>query len=208
MTASGQTVHAAATCAGRPLSSVEREICGRPELQQLNDSVDTLTARLESTLTDGDRDALVDTERPFVVQRNDCQNQRAVVRACVERLLSGRVSALTVALNAPASIRDEITKYSFLTVPFFQKYGDRLVGRRIRVFGCMSLAPGATAAARVSGTISESCAQTSGPSVAALFSSMNSTKAIWFYDAKQPSSYWEGIVERRADRLVLTQIDP
>jgi hypothetical protein len=177
-------------------------------LKRQNDAIDALTSRLELTLTGSDRAALVDTEWPFVVERNDCRNRLNALRECVVRSIDGRLTALTAAASAPASIRGEITRYSFLTVPFFQKYADQLVGRRVRVFGCMTLAPAPTVPRRTAGIISETCAQTAAPSVAAIFRSMSVAKATGFYDAKRPTSYWEGTVERREGRLVLAQIDP
>jgi len=37
---------------------------------------------------------------------------------------------------------------------------------------------------------------------------MTEEKATWFYDAKKPCGYWHGVVERRAGRLVLAQMEP
>ncbi len=203
-----QTVVTAINCTGQRLGGAEREICAAPELVRLNDDIDTLTKRLEMTLTGSDKAALVDTEGPFMVQRNNCQNERPAVRECVERILGGRMKALTAALNSPASIRSEITQYTFLNIPFFQRYGDLLIGRRIRVFGCMVLEPGPTPASRIYGTISEFCTKTKGPYVSVIFKSMDEKTATFFYDAKMPNSHWEGTVERREGRLVLSQIDP
>ena len=42
----------------------------------------------------------------------------------------------------------------------------------------------------------------------AIFNTMTEEKATWFYDAKKPCGYWHGVVERRAGRLVLAQMEP
>jgi hypothetical protein len=149
----------------------------------------------------------VDTEGPFVVQRNNCQNERPDVKPCVERILGERMSGLTNALASPASIQGEITKYAFLSPKFFKRYGDLLVGRRVNVFGCMALEPGPTTASRTRGFISDSCTKTDGAYVPVVFNSMNETRA-WFYDTNTPYTHWEGTVERRDGQLVLSQMDP
>lgn len=41
----------------------------------LNKEIDALSKRLERTLTGSDTEALVDTEDPFLRERNNCQNQ-------------------------------------------------------------------------------------------------------------------------------------
>ncbi len=88
--AAGQAVPAAVNCAGGRLDGAERVICASPELRRLGDSVDGLTRQLEARLTGDDRAALIATERPFVTERNNCQNEGPEVRDCVERIVRGR----------------------------------------------------------------------------------------------------------------------
>ena len=80
-------------------------------------------------------------------------------------------------------------RYTFVDLPFFQRYGPDLVGKRVSVYGCMVLAPGARVEERVHGTIRVSCDSSGGPSVPVLFTRMDSTSATWFFDAKKPSGY-------------------
>src|SRR5262245_2957860 len=49
----------------------------------------------------------------------------------------------------------------------------------------------------VHGVIHESCTNPAGPAVAVVFRSMTASAAVSFYDAKQPTTYWKGTVERR-----------
>jgi hypothetical protein len=66
-----QTTRATVACTNERLGAAEREICASPDLTRLAGEVDRLTAQLEATLTGREREALVDTERPVVVERND-----------------------------------------------------------------------------------------------------------------------------------------
>ena len=203
-----QALTATVNCVGPRLDGAEREICAAPELGQLNNAVDSLTRRLESRLTGEDRAALIATERPFVIERNNCQNDAGGVRACVERLLRGRAAALTASLRTPAAIRGEIGRYTFLDLRFFRRYGEDLVGKRIRLFGCMLLAPGPKVEERLHGTIRAACQETEGLSVPVNFTRMDSTSAIRFFDAKRPVGYWQGTVQRVGGNLVLTGVEP
>ena len=198
-----QTGSAAVDCKAQRLSGAEQVTCADPELVRLTTEIDALTKRLESTLTGSDRAALVETEGPLTVQRNNCQNERPKIRECVERVLTQRRTGLTAALTSPSTIRGEITQYAFLNIAFFQKYGDALIGRRVNIFGCMVLDPGSSAASRLHGFIRESCTKTTGPSVSVYFNSMNETQA-WAFDSKTPTTYWEGIVGRLDAKLIFS----
>jgi hypothetical protein len=197
-----QAVVTAVDCKEERLAGAERAICAEPELLRLTDDIDQLTKRLEKSLKAADKAALVDTEGPFMVQRNNCQNERPDVRQCVERVLTHRRNALDAALVSRASIRSELTQYTFFDIPYFLKYGDLLVGKRIHVFGCMGLDHGTTAAERLHGTIRDSCTKKIGPFVPVIFKSMDEGQAS-FFDTVMPSTHWEGVVERRDGRLVL-----
>lgn len=203
-----QTVRATVDGGGKRLGLAERETCASAELRRLTAIVDDQTARLERTLTGRNREALVDTEAPFVRQRNNCQNARSGVHLCVERLLRHRLDALSAAATSPAAIMSEIRRYTFVDVPYVLRWGRALVGRRISVWGSMTLAPGPTPESRIHGSIRDGSAGPGAPALPALFTSMNSTRATWFYDARKPAGYWEGTVEWREGRLVLAEIEP
>ena len=205
--APGQTVATAVECRSGGAGVAEQEICASVELRQLNEDIDTLTRRLEARLSGRERDALMDTEPPFVTQRNSCQNVRDALRICIERVLNARRGALAAALKSPASILEEIDRYEFLSVAFFRKYGERLVGRRVSVFGCMTLDPGPTPDVRTTGVIRESCSTGTGEEIPVRFRSMTAIAAP-FYDVKKPASHWTGIVEQREGRIVLSRIEP
>jgi hypothetical protein len=204
----GQTVRATIDCSSQRLDGAERETCRSPDLLRLTSDVDRVTAHLEATLTGRNKEALLDTEGPFRVQRNNCENVGSGVHECIERILRRRLDAVTAAATSPATILSETTAYSFLNVPYFLKWGARLVGKRVRLWGCMTLDPGPTPASRLHGTILDCASGTRGARVAARFQTMNETRATWFYDAKKPGGYWEGVVERRDSGLVLAQIEP
>ncbi len=212
----GQTVGAVVDCGGKRLAGAERETCASPDLMRLTKDVDQLTGQLEATWTGRNKEALVDTERPFMVERNNCQNATSalhqdyasVVRACVERLLRGRLDALRAAGTSPGSIVSEIGQYSFWSIANFVKWGPELLGKHVRLWGCMALDPGPTPASRIHGTIHDYPPKPRGASVPAIFNSMTEEKATWFYDAKKPCGYWHGVVGRRDGRLVLAQMEP
>jgi glucose/arabinose dehydrogenase len=193
----------AVNCKEPRLTGAQRETCASTELMRLSEDIDKMTFSLEQALTGADKEALLDTGGPFVVERNNCQNARPAVRECVERVLGERRDGLTAALTSPAAIRGEIVKYTFLSPRYFEKYGNQLVGRHVHVFGCMVLDGGPSAAVRLRGFVSDGCSKTGEPFVPVIFDSMNETTAT-FFDSKMPSTHWEGAVERRDGRLVLS----
>ncbi len=203
-----QTVRASVDCRSGRLGAAERETCASPDLVRLTARVDSLTARLERTLGSRDREALVDTEGPFARQRNDCANRAGDVRQCVERLLRHRLAALAAAATSPATILSETAQYAFLDVPYFARWGSVLVGRRVSVWGRLTLDPGPTPASRIHGAIHAGPAAPGAPYVPVNFKTLTETRARWFYDAKQPVGYWTGTVERLDGRLVLAEMEP
>jgi hypothetical protein len=117
-----------------------------------------------------------------------------------------------MARSSSDSLLAETAHYSFLDVPFLLKWGSRLVGKRISVWGTMSLDPGPNPESRVHGVIRECSVATGAPTgaahVAAVFTTMNETRADWFYDAKKPSGYWEGTVAQSGGHFILTDLKP
>src|SRR2546422_2925946 len=143
----GQTVGAVVDCGGKRLAGAERETCASPDLMRLTKDVDQLTGQLEATWTGRNKEALVDTERPFMVERNNCQNATSalhqdyasVVRACVERLLRGRLDALRAAGRSPRAIGCEISQKHFWSIANVLKWGPQIPGKHLQRFGCMAL---------------------------------------------------------------------
>src|SRR3954447_17165417 len=99
--AMAQHVTIAVDCKAQRLDAAERETCASVDLLQLTASVDSATRRLESKLTGRNREALHDTEGPFRLQRNNCQNAHPSVRECIERLIKNRMAALDSAAISP-----------------------------------------------------------------------------------------------------------
>lgn len=208
--ASAQTLKAVVDCHAQRLVS-EGEICASPGLSGTTVRIDTLTAELELVLKGLNREALVDTQRVFLRDRNDCSNRLQEVKDCVTGVLQRRLDALEEAKRSPASILDEVTQYSHIDVAYFQKWAARLLGDRVRVAGSMTLDPGATSASRMRGELREDSEYKTGPErppVVVFFKFMNETKAVGFYDQKHPHSRWEGVVERRGSQFVLAQVEP
>src|SRR5437879_8539862 len=87
----GQTVGAVVDCGGNRRAGAERETWASPDVMRLTKDVDQLTGQLEATWAGRNKEALVDRERPFMVDRNKCQyatsalhlDYASVVRACV-----------------------------------------------------------------------------------------------------------------------------
>ena len=91
-----QTVLGAIDCArlSDHASVVDKEVCAAPDLQRIDREIDELSARLEMTLTGADKEALVDTERPFLRTRNACQNQETAPPDSRHGERSNRVSVM------------------------------------------------------------------------------------------------------------------
>jgi len=128
---------ASVNCGASRRDLAEREVCASPDLTRLAGAIDSATRALRTHLTGADRDALLDTEHPFVVTRNDCQNAAGQVHACVQRIMSARFDALTLAASAPSSIQSEVARYPFVDVPYVSRWGNRLVTERLDVWGCL-----------------------------------------------------------------------
>ena len=196
-----QSFPAGPDCASERLSRALRATCENMELLELTRRIDGLTEKLENTLTGAEKDALVDTEMPFVRQRNNCSNERDSVATCVTEILELRSQGLEATMAEPASVLREIPRYEFFDVPFVVRYGHLLDGRQVRVFGCFLLDPGPSPEVRLGGTIRESCGDPDSPSVRINFDRMNDVRPN-FLD-KQPASHWRGRIELRDGQPVL-----
>src|SRR5580658_9341900 len=55
----------------RRADNVQEQICSSPELLRQTNEIDAMSKLLETRLTGTDKEALVDTEHPYLVQRNN-----------------------------------------------------------------------------------------------------------------------------------------
>ncbi len=188
-------------CGEERLGISERMICETPSLLQIQREIEQLTQQARAQLSGQNRDAIVDTELPFLVDRNACQTNVSQTRNCIESTLRHRREALRLALQSPASSRAELAQYTSFDVSFVLKYGQLLVGRRVSVFGCMMLAPGARPEVRLQGRLRSSC-ESAAPFVPVVFKAMDETRAR-FFDSKMPTAYWNGTVADRNGRPTL-----
>jgi uncharacterized protein len=195
-------------CAAPRLVVVERETCASPDLMRLTASVDSATRDLETKLTRRDRDALLDTERPFLGERSNCQIERPMAD-CIERVLLARLRALAAASRSSDVILDEVARATMIDVAYFQKWGNLLAGKRVQVYGCMAVEPGSAPAARTRGFVSSDiyhCSKVPRKYVPVVFTYMDQWKLAFY--SRSPSSYWAGVVEQRDGKLVLAQVTP
>lgn len=199
--AAAQTVPLSVNCRAERLDLAERETCKSSDLMQLTTRVDGATKRLETTLNGKNREALLDTERPLRTQRNDCQNDPHRVHACVEHVLVARMNALTATGASPNAIRDQVRQYGFVDVPYFKKWDDQLVGRRIQIWGCVALEPASNPPGARRGFIGTSCDHRATDRVPVVISGMTEENTTFY--AKQPTRYWTGMAQRQDGRIVL-----
>jgi uncharacterized protein len=202
-----QTVPSAVDCAAARLDRVGKAVCNAAdsaELVEWSRRIDAMTAALEQTLTGAQKNALIDTERPFLVARNNCSNSGddAAVAACARGVLELRKRGLEAATQDAASIFAEIPRYSRVDVPFVVRYGDRLDGARVAVFGCFVLDPAPAPEQRLNGAIHEDCADPDAASVRVHFDRMDAARPN-FLD-KMPSSWWQGRIELQDGQPLLS----
>jgi uncharacterized protein len=188
-----------------PKSNVESQICTHPDLLHLSGQVADTTAHLESKLKGEDATILKDTEQPFRVLTNNCQNPISSapdyyerVRACIQNTLDQRLNLLDRAESSPDQIQEAINQAEFISLPFLRKYREQLVGRRLQIVGRMSVAPEThPGEPRLMGTLSDD-----GESIPVFFKSMDPSNAKWM-DTHTPFSWWDVTVQMRGDALVL-----
>ncbi|HVX40731.1 MAG TPA: hypothetical protein VHB25_14270 [Gemmatimonadaceae bacterium] len=199
--AGAQDVILAVRCHAQRLNRAERATCASAGLAQLTMDVDSATFRLERMLQGADREALIDTEGPLRAERNACANE-ADVGACVDRVLRARIAALGAAMALPSSIQAEVAKYQYLNVAYVRRWGDRLIGRHVRVWGCLLLDSSAPLLTGTrSGVVRNTCTKSDQPELPVVMT-RTAPERMSFYEA-QPTSYWAGVVERRGGRLTL-----
>lgn len=199
---------ASPACGDERLTSAQRSTCEVAELNQIASAIDSMSADLEIKLTGRKRNALIDTSRVFVIERNSCSNDPPTVRECVANILNWRLKALERATVASSSIFSEVKNYNFIGVPYALKWGRDLIGRTVSVSGCMTVDPGTPPENRTNGALHTWPSEPVSSSLPVVFSSMNETRAVWFYDQKRPCSYWKGTLERRRGKMILTNVEP
>lgn len=203
--ASGLSAQRKATvnCADRRLDLAESDVCASRDLIKLATRIDRSTRRLERQLTGVDRRALLDTEQPFVVARNGCQNETSDVHACVERIMNGRADALALAASTPSSIQSEVTKYHYVQVAYVDRWGMRLLNEHLEVWGCLFLDHrfSALTAARI--TIRSTCEAPSRGALIVHPAALSESDSV-FLQAAPRLGYWSGTLERESDKYLLT----
>ena len=194
---------ATVNCSGKRLDLAERDVCASPDLIELAARIDGSTRRLEGQLTGIDRQALIDTEHPFVVARNACQNQSGAVHACDERIMNARADALALAASTPSSIQSEVTKYHYVQVAYVDRWGVRLLNEHLQVWGCLFLDRrfSALTAARI--TIRSTCEAPSRGALIVHPAALSESDSV-FLQAAPRLGYWSGTLERASDKYLLT----
>lgn len=191
-------------------SIVEKEICAQPTLLKLDSEIAKATASLKAKLQGENAEILRDTEKPFLTLRNDCENfdsQRAFyreeVRACIQSTLKQRLELLRNAESSPRAIRQAINQVKFIDIPFFWKYREKLIRKKVVIFGCIELAPASKSGEpRIHGKIKAMRKERNVRPIPILFKSMNSEDEH-FLDMKTPCSWWKITVQRREEAFVL-----
>jgi len=193
---------ATVNCADKRLDLAERDVCASPDLIRLATRIDRSTRRLEGQLTGVDRRALLDTEHPFVVTRNACQNESGAVHACVERIMNERADALALAASTPSSIQSEVTKYPFVEVAYVDRWGTRLLNEHLKVWGCLSLDRRSSAQMAEGITIRSTCGAPSRDALVVHPAALSGSDSV-FLQAGPRLGYWSGTLERESDKYLL-----
>ena len=124
-----------------PDNPAEKTVCTHPDLKARDEDIARQTAALKSKLPPVLAAILADTQTPFERSRNNCSND-SDVPACLTKILAERQALLTRAAANPEAMRDALTQVQFIDIGFLWKYWPQLVGRKLSVFGCLSLDDG------------------------------------------------------------------
>lgn len=124
-----------------PDGLADQTLCSHPDLNARDNAIATQAAALKPKLPPALAAILADTELPFERSRNDCSND-SDIPACLAKILAERQSLLTKAAANPETLRDALTQARFIDIGFLWKYWPQLVGRKLSVFGCLSLDDG------------------------------------------------------------------
>ena len=167
-----------------PEEPADRAICGHPELRKQNDEIESLTAGLKA------KAIVQDTVTPFLRQRNNCSNETGDVAGCVQKVQSQRLAALR-----KGEEKELLGQAYFIDVPFLWKYWGDLEGRKLAVYGCLSLTD---ATPRVHAELESE----NQPVVQVLFKSMPEQTAE-FLDDQRPCAHWVVTVRKEGGKLLL-----
>ena len=176
-------------------NSAEQAICSHDALRSKDQQIERTTAALRSKLSGENAAILADTEMPFLRRRNDCSNESDLA-ACLEKVLSQRLDLLTRASKDAGAVRDAIAQVYYIDIAFLWKYWPQLVGRKLSVFGCLSLDDGAEKTHATLETENQK-------PVAVVFKSMTEEIAD-FLDDQKPCSHW--LVTVRKDSLFAEEV--
>jgi uncharacterized protein len=179
-----------ATNCAHPENSAETAVCSHADLKTKDQDIERQTASLKTRLSGENAAILTDTELPFLRQRNNCSNE-SDIPACLEKVLSQRLDLLT----RPNAIQEAIAQAYYIDIGFLWKYWPQLVGRKLSVFGCLSLDDGP---AKTHATLET---ENQKP-VAVVFKSMTDEIAD-FLDDQKPCSHWLVTVRKESDKPVL-----
>lgn len=174
----------ALNCA-HPENSAEQAVCSHADLKTKDQDIERQTASLKTRLSGENAAILTDTEMPFLRQRNNCSNE-SDIPACLEKVLSQRLDLLT----RPNAIKEAIAQAYYIDIGFLWKYWPQLAGRKLSVFGCLSLDGGPTLETE------------NEKPVAVLFKSMPQEIAD-FLDDQKPCAHWLVMVRKQSDKPVL-----
>jgi uncharacterized protein len=177
-----------------PENSAETAVCSHADLKTKDQDIERQTASLKTRLSGENAAILADTEMPFLRQRNDCSNE-SDIPACLATVLSKRLDLLTRAQQDAAAIHDALGQAYYIDIGFLWKYWPQLVGRKLSVFGCLSLDDGP---AKTHATLETD----NQKPVAVVFKSMTEEIAD-FLDDQKPCSHWLVTVRKESDKPVL-----
>jgi uncharacterized protein len=187
------TLAYAIDCA-HPESSAEQTVCTTPSIRALDQDIERQTAALKSKLPGENAAILADTELPFLRQRNNCSNE-SDVPGCLTKVLSQRQDLLKRAQSDPNAIREAIAQSDYIDIGFVWKYWPQLVGRKLSVFGCLSLEE---AAPRTHAELETE----NQKAVPVVFKSMTQEIAD-FLDDQRPCAHWLVTIRKQGDKFIL-----
>jgi uncharacterized protein len=179
----------------RPENPAEKAVCTHSDLKGMDDEIARSTAALKSKLPAELGAILADTDLPFQRQRNDCSNDESDVAGCVTKVLKERLELLKRAESNPQAARDALGQVRYIDIGFLWKYWPQLAGKKLSVFGCLSLDDPAP---RTRATLETE----NQKSVPVLFKSMPEPIAD-FLDDQKPCAHWLVEVRRQGDGPLL-----
>lgn len=192
-------------CKGARLSLVEKEICANPKLMALDADILTEFERAKTRLSGDSLELLTETQKFFLQTRNICdrnqdRSKNANILLCIEKVSKDRSLGLKNA-EPNNDLFDSLTlNIRYTDVPFILKYGKRLVGKTMRVWGILILNPEKDVSGnRLTGFIASEHLKEKVP---VEFKSMTPPQAE-FLDKNQPASHHEAKIEFKGGKTTL-----